>query len=80
MSQSRYELALSATAIAAARTAVAEQLPRYLPAMQEPPPEIRELIARLVALGSMKQRAAERRAVVALPIQLPLPRAMPPRS
>jgi hypothetical protein len=80
MSRSRYELALSATAIEAARTAVAEQLPRYLPAMQEPPPEIRELIARLVALGSVKQRAAERRVAAALPLQLPLPRATPPRS
>jgi hypothetical protein len=54
---------LSATVIEAARTAVGEELPRYLPVMQEPPPEIRELIARLVALDSVKQRAAEHSAV-----------------
>jgi hypothetical protein len=80
MTRSRYALALSATVVEAARTAVAEQLPRYLPAMQEPPAEIRELIAQLVALGSVEQRAGERRVVAALPLQLPLPRATPPRS
>jgi len=80
MTRSRYELALSATVIEAARTAVGEQLPRYLPAMQEPPPEIRALIARLVALDSVKQRAAERRVVASLPLQPPLPRATLPRS
>jgi hypothetical protein len=63
MTQSRYELALSATVIEAARTAVGEQSPRHLPALQELPPEIRELIARLAALDNVKQRAAERRVV-----------------
>jgi hypothetical protein len=80
MTRSRYELALSATVIEAARTAVGEQLRRHLPAVQEPPPEIRELIARLVALDSVKQRDAERRVVASLPLQLPLPGATPPRS
>jgi hypothetical protein len=80
MTQSRYELALSATVIEAARTAVGEQLPRHLPALQELPPEIRELIARLVAFDSVKQRAAERRGAASLPLQPPLPRATPPRS
>jgi hypothetical protein len=80
MTRSRYELALSAAVIEAARTAVGEQLPRYLPAMQEPPPKIRELIARLVALDSVKQRTAERRVVASLSLQPPLPRATPPRS
>ena len=80
MTQSRYELALSATVIEAARTAVGEQLPRHLPALQELPPEIRELIAQLAALDNVKQRAAERRVVASLPLQPPLPRATPPRS
>jgi hypothetical protein len=79
MTQSRYELALSAT-VTAARTAVGKQLPRHLPALQELPPEIRELIARLAALDNVKQRAAERRVVASLPLQPPLPRATPPRS
>ena len=73
MTRSPYELALTATVIEAARTAVAEELPRYLPVMQEPPPEIRELIARLVALDSAKQRATEHSAVASLPLQPPLP-------
>jgi len=55
-------------------------LPRHLPALQELPPEIRELIARLAALDNVKQRAAERRVVASLPLQPPLPRATPPRS
>ena len=76
MTRSPYELALSATVIKAARTAIAERLPGYLPAAQEPPPEIRELIARLAARDSLEQRVAERHAVVSLP----LPRATPPRS
>jgi len=73
MTRSRYKLALSATVIESARTAVGEELPRYLPVMQEPPPEIRELIARLVALDSVKQRAANQAAVASLPLQPPLP-------
>ena len=52
MTRSTYELAQSAKVIEAARTGVAEQLRRDLPAMQELPPEISELIARLVALDS----------------------------
>jgi hypothetical protein len=80
MTRSPCELALSAAVIEAARTAAGEQLPRYLPAMLEPPPEIRELIARLVALDSVTQRAAERRVVASLPLQPPLPRATSPRS
>jgi hypothetical protein len=73
MTRSRYELALSATVIEAARTAVGEELPHRLPVMQEPPPEIRELIARLAVLDSVKQRAAERRVVASLQLRLPLP-------
>ena len=80
MTRSAYELALSAKVVEAARTGVAEELRRHLPAMQEPPAEIRELIARLVALDSAEQRAPERRAVAALPLQLPLPRATPARG
>jgi len=72
MTRSRYELALSATVIEATRTAVGEELPRYLPVMQEPSSEIRELIARLVALDSVKQCAAEHTAVASLPLQPPL--------
>jgi hypothetical protein len=72
MTRSRYELVLSATVVEAARTAVGEELLRYLPVMQEPPPEIRELIARLVALDSVKQRDAERTAVASLALQPPL--------
>ena len=73
MTRSPYELRLTATVIEAARTAVTEELPRYLPVMQEPPPEISELIARLVALDSVKQRATEHSAVASLPLQPPLP-------
>ena len=80
MTRSTYELAQSAKVIAAARTGVAEQLRRDLPAMQEPPAEIRELLARLVALDSVEQRTAERRAAASLPLQLPLPGATPPRG
>lgn len=71
MTRSRYKLALSATVIEATRTAVGEELPRHLSVMQEPPPEIRELIARLVALDSVKQRAAKQAAATSLPLQLP---------
>ena len=73
MTGSSYELRLTATVIEAARTAVTEELPRYLPVVQEPPPEIRELIARLVALDSAKQRATEQSAVASLALQPPLP-------
>ena len=73
MTRSPYELALSATVIEAARTAVGDEVPRYLPVMQEPPPEIRELIARLVALDSAKQLATERIAGSSLSLQPPLP-------
>jgi hypothetical protein len=73
MTRSRYELRLAATVIEAARTAVTDEVTRYLPVMQEPPPEIRELIARLVALDSAKQRATERIAVASLSLQPPLP-------
>ena len=73
MTRSRYELALGATVIEAARTAVAEELSRYLSAVQEPPPESRVLIARLVALDSVKQRATEHSGVASLPLQPPLP-------
>ena len=80
MTRSIYASALSANVVDAARTAVAEQLPRHLPAVPEPPPEIRGLIARLVALDSAKQRAAESRVAASVPLQLPLPGTMPPRS
>jgi hypothetical protein len=80
MTRSAYDLALSAKVIEAARTGIAEQLRRRLPAMQEPPAELSELIARLAALDSVEQRAAERRALASLPLQLPLPGATPPRS
>lgn len=79
MTLSRYELALSATVIEAARTAVGEQLRRDLPVIEEPPPEIRELIARLAARHSVEQRAAEPRVVASLPLQPPLPQETPPR-
>lgn len=80
MTQSAYDLTSSAKVIEAARTGVAEQLRRDLAAMQEPPAELSELIARLAALDSVGQRAAGRRAVAALPLQLPLPGATPPRN
>jgi hypothetical protein len=80
MTRSAYDLALSAKVIEAARTGIAEQLRRSLPAMQEPPAELSELIARLAALDSVEQRAAERRALASLPLQMPLPGATPPRS
>jgi hypothetical protein len=80
MTRSAYDLTLSAKVIDAARTGVAEQLRRDLPAMQEPPAELSELIARLAALDSVEQRAAERRALASLPLQLPLSGATPPRS
>ena len=80
MTRSTYELAQSAKVIEAARTGVAEQLRRDLPVLQEPPAEIRELLARLVALDSAGRRTAERRAVASLPLQLPLPGATPPRG
>ena len=80
MTRSAYDSTLSAKVIEAARTGVAEQLRRDLPAMQEPPAELSELIARLAALDSVEQRAAERRALASLPLQLPLPGATPPRS
>ena len=79
MTRPRYELALGATVVEAARTAVAKQLPRHLPAVQEPPREIRELIARLVALDSV-DRAVGRRAVTSLSLQLPPPQATPRRG
>ena len=80
MTRSRYRSAPSATVIQAAQTAIGEQLQRQLPAVQEPPPEIRELIARLAALDSEKRRAAERRVVVSLTLQPALPGATPPRG
>jgi len=80
MTRSAYESVLGAKVIEAARTGVAEQLRRHLPGMQEPPAEISELIARLVAPNSVEQRAAERRAVASLPLELPLPPAAPPRG
>jgi hypothetical protein len=80
MARSTYESAQSAKVIEAARTGIAEQLRRDLPAMQEPPAEISELIARLVALDNVERRTAERRAVAPLPLQLPLPGATPPRG
>jgi hypothetical protein len=80
MTRSRYKLAPSGTVIDAARTAVAEELGRHLPVMRETPPEIRELIARLVALDSVKRRAAEPRLVASFSPQLPLPGATPPRG
>jgi hypothetical protein len=80
MIRSRYRAPLSAPVIEAARTAVGEELRRRLSVVREPPPEIEELIARLVALDSMKRRAAECRAVAFLPLQLPLPRATHTRS
>jgi hypothetical protein len=73
MTRSHYELRLTATVIGAARTAVTEELPRYLPVMQEPPPEISKLIVRLVALDSAKQRATEHSAVASLLLQPTLP-------
>jgi hypothetical protein len=79
MIRSRYKLALSGTVIEAARTAVAQELGRRVPVVRETPLEIREMIARLVALDSVKQRA-ETHLVASLPPQLPLPGATPPRG
>jgi len=80
MIRSRYRAPLSAPVIEAARTAVVEELRRRLSVVREPPPEIEELIARLVALDSMKRRAAECRAVASSPLHPQLPGAMPARS
>lgn len=80
MTRSAYDLTLSAKVIKAARTGVAEQLRRDLPAMPELPAELGELIVRLAALDSVEQCAVERRAIASLPLQLPLPGATPPRS
>jgi hypothetical protein len=80
MTRSRYRLAPSVTVIEATQTAIGEQLQRQLPAVQEPPPEIRELIARLAALDSEKRRAAKHRVVASLPLQPALPGATPPRG
>ena len=80
MTRSTYESAQSAKVIEAARTGVAEQLRRDLRVLQEPPAEIRELLARLVALDSAGRRTAERRAVASSPLQLPLPGATSPRG
>jgi len=71
MTKSSYELAMTTTVIGAARTAVGEQLPRHLPALQEPPVEIRQLLARLVAADGAERRAAERQTAASLPLQLP---------
>jgi hypothetical protein len=80
MARSRYERVLSAAVVEAARVAVGKQLPRHLPAMQEPSPEIRQLIARLVALDSVKRRAGEGRADAVLPLEPLPPHARPLRS
>jgi hypothetical protein len=79
MTRLRYEIPPRAALVEAARTGIGEQLPRYFPALREAPPEIRELVARLVALDHAKRRAeerqsAERRAPAFLrlrPLQLP---------
>jgi hypothetical protein len=71
MARSPYELALGTTVIDAARTALGEQLPRHLPALQEPPAEIGQLLARLAAIDSVERRTAERQAAASLPLQLP---------
>lgn len=76
MIRTRYEIPPSAALVEMARAAVGKQLPRYLPALREPPREMRELLARLAALDHVKQRAeeqrtAERRVAAFLPLQLP---------
>jgi hypothetical protein len=71
MTRTRYEIPPSAALVETARAAVGEQLPRYLPALREPPREMRELLARLVALDSVKRRAAESRVTASLPLQPP---------
>jgi hypothetical protein len=80
MPRSHYKLTPSGTVIEAARTAVAEELRRHLPVVRESPPEIRELIAQLVALDTVRQRAAKHRAIASLGLQLPLPGATPRRG
>ena len=80
MIRSSYRAALSTPVIEAARTAVGEELGRHLSVVREPPPEIEELIARLVALDSVKQHAAERRVVASSPLHPQLPGATPSRS
>jgi hypothetical protein len=80
VTQSSYPAALSASIIQAARAAVGEELGRHLSVVREPPAEIRQLIARLVALDSVKRRAARRRVVAASPLQPRLPGATPLRG
>jgi hypothetical protein len=80
MIRPNYRAALSTPVIEAARTAVGEELGRRLSVVREPPPEMKELIARLVALDSVKQRVAERRVVASSPLQPQLPGATPARS
>jgi hypothetical protein len=80
MTPSSYRAALSTRVIKAARTAVAEELERHLSVVPEAPPEIRRLIARLVALDDVKQRAAKRSVVAPSPLQPRLPGAASPRG
>ena len=71
MTRSPYEISSGRAAIAAARNALGEQLPRHLPALQEPPHEMRHLLARLVAIDSAERRDARREAAASLPLELP---------
>jgi hypothetical protein len=59
MTRSHYDITESMAVTEAAGTAIRKKLPQYLPVVREPPLEIRELLARLVALDSVKRRAAE---------------------
>jgi hypothetical protein len=71
MTRSSYEISSRTALIDAARTALGEQLPRHVPALHEPPAEIRQLLASLVALDSAKRRDARREAAASLPLELP---------
>ena len=70
MTRSPYEISSGRAAIAAARNGLGEQLPRHFPALQEPR-EIRQLLARLVAIDSAERRDAQRQAAASLPLELP---------
>jgi len=72
MTRSHYEMSLSTTLIEAARAALGEQLPRYVPVPQQPPGNMRQLLARLVALDDAKRRrAAEHQFAASLPLPGP---------
>jgi hypothetical protein len=71
MTRSRYEMSLSATLIDAARAALGQQLPHHVPVLHEPTGDMRQLLARLVAVEDAKRRAAEHQFAASLPLPGP---------